>query len=264
MQLVGHLPSVETCCVEGVQSLAAEKLKPAFCHFKSIHIHQSCLSHLALIHVIRSCKELQEFDYCFGSFETIDMRSVVHYPDLLDALGNHTETLYVLDLDLGAQRTDMNRYEDQANDEAGAKLADFIAMTHLRLGVDSLLYFAGGFTSNSDEEFSLIERLPPQLETLTIYGYRPGKNALWDEQLEELSDMIVDGDECVFTLRGVNEYLRHPTQPENPEREPMVEESAEQSEHGGTDSDSDASDTSWFLAPAWYRDMHPYRQRNID
>lgn len=264
MKLVGHLPSVETCCVEGVQSLAAEKLEPAFCHFKYIRIHQSCLSHLALIHVIRSCKELQEFDYCFGSFETIDVRSVVHYPDLLDALGNHTETLRVLDLDLGAQRTDMNRYEDQANDEAGAKLADFIAMTHLRLGMDSLLYFAGGCTVDSDEEFSLIERLPPQLETLTIYGYRPGENALWDEQLEELRDMIVDGDECVFTLRGVNEYLRHPTQPENPELEPGVEESTEQSEHEGTDSDSDASDMSWLLAPAWYREMHPRRQRNAN
>lgn len=264
MKLVGHLSSVETCCVEGVQSLGAEKLKPASCHFKTIRIHQSCLSHLALIHAIRSCKELQEFDYCFASFETIDVRSVVHYPDVLDALGSHTETLRILDLDLGAQRTDINRYDDQANDEAGATLADFIAMTHLSLGVDLLLHFARGFTGDSEEEFSLIERLPPQLETLTIYGYRPGKNALWDEQLEELKDMIVDGDECVFTLRGVNEYLRHPTHLGNPVLEPEAEESAEESEHEGTDSDSDASDMSWLLAPAWYRDMHPRRQRNTD
>jgi hypothetical protein len=62
-------------------------------------------------------------------------------------------------------------------------LADFTAITHLSLGMDLLLCFARGFPDDDDDDgdrhFSLIERLPPQLECLPIYGYRPGKNVLW-------------------------------------------------------------------------------------
>jgi hypothetical protein len=34
-----------------------------------------------------------------------------------------------------------------------------------------------------------------------------GKNTRWDELLEQLKQMIVDGDEYVFTVRGVDEYF---------------------------------------------------------
>ena len=96
----------------------------------------------------------------------------------------------------------------------GPWLADFTTVTHLSLGMELLLCFARRFPDDDDDDddrhFSLIERFPPQLGCLTIYGYRPGKNILWDELLEELQEMIVDGNETVFTRRGVGEYLRHP------------------------------------------------------
>lgn len=263
MKLAGHLPTVEACCVDGVQSLDAEVLKPASCHFKTIRIHQSCLSSRALVHVISSSKELQEFDYCFGSFRTEDIRAVVCLQDLLDALCKHTETLRILNLYLVSQHTNMNRHNNEAYNEATAELADFGALTHLSLGMDLLLCFTRGFTDDSDDNFSLIERLPPQLECLTIYGYRPGRNALWDKLLEELKEIIVDGDECVFTLRGIDEYLRHPANPD-PKPEPGEEGIARESEDEGIEYDSDASDRSWDLAPGWYKGMHPRRRRNDD
>ena len=214
MKLVGNLPAVQTCCVEEVQSLDfAEVLEPVSCHFESIRIHRSCLGFRTLVNVIRSCEELEEFEYSFGSFQTEDVQSIIYGHDLLDALCSQAEALRFLYLDLGAQRTDMkNRYDCRTCDEAAAGLADLSAITHLGLNMDLLLCFARGFTGSDDDGyFSLIEQLPPQLECLTIYKYKPGMNAQWDEILEELKEMIVDGDETVFTLRGVDEYLRHPT-----------------------------------------------------
>ena len=55
--------------------------------------------------------------------------------------------------------------------------------------------------------------------------------------------MIIDRDECVFTLRGINEYLRHPANPD-PEPEPEEEGIARESEDEGIEYDSDASDRS--------------------
>jgi hypothetical protein len=210
IKLVGNLPAVQTCWIEDVQSLdAIEVLEPASCHFKTIRIHRSCLGFRTLGNVIRSCKELEEFEYSFGSFPTEDWKSVIYGHDLLDALCSQAETLRVLHLDLGAQQTDVKirNYGHTGEDTAG--LADL--RTHLGLDMDLLLYFARGLTGSDDDgHFSLIEQLPPQLECLTIYGYQPGMNAQWDEVLEELKETIVDGDETVFTLRGVDEYLRHP------------------------------------------------------
>lgn len=246
------LPAVKTCWIEGVQALDAEVLEPVSCHFKTIRIHQSCLGFRTLVHVIRSCEELQEFEYSFGSFQTEDMQPIVPCQDFLDALCRHAETLRVLDLDLGAQRTDVdNRYDGQTVDEAAAGLADFSVMTHLSLGMDFLLCFARGVTGEDDDgHFSLIELLPPQLEYLTIYWYRPGKNERWDGLLEELKEKIVDGDDTGYTLRGVDEYLRHPTNTET-ELEPEADEISEGNENEkNMGSDSDATDISRLIAPA--------------
>ncbi|KAJ5175776.1 uncharacterized protein N7482_001653 [Penicillium canariense] len=189
------------------------------------------------------------------------MRAVVCPRDLLNALCKHKETLRILNLDLVSQQTNTIRHNNESHDESIAELADFIVLTHLRLGMDLFLRLARGFTGDSGDDFYLIERLPPQLECLTVYGYRPGKNALWDEILEELKEMIVDGDESVFTLRGVDEYLRHPANPD-PEPEPEEEGIAGESEDEDIKYNSDASDRSWELAPGWYKEMHPRRRRN--
>lgn len=41
---------------------------------------------------------------------------------------------------------------------------------------------------------------------------------MYSELLEELQKVIVDGDEAVFTLRGVDEYLRHPSSTKHGDR----------------------------------------------
>jgi hypothetical protein len=205
MKLVGNLPAVQTCWVEDVQSLdVIEVLAPASCHFKTIRIHKSCLGFRALVNVIRSCEGLEEFKYSFSSFQTEDEQSIIYGHDLLDALCSQAETLRVLHLDLGAQRTDIkNRYYGHTGEDA-AGLEDLSAMTHLGLDMDLMLCFARGLTGSDDDgPFSLIEQLPAQLECLTIYGYQPGMNARWDEILEELK-----GDDrrwrrnCVHTAWG--------------------------------------------------------------
>lgn len=55
--------------------------------------------------------------------------------------------------------------------------------------------------------------------------------------------MIVDGDGAVFTLRKVDEYLRHPSSTET-ELEPAWKDKV-----ATWDSDSDASHISWLIAP---------------
>lgn len=260
IKLVGHLPAVQTYWVEEVQSLdVVEVLEPASYFFKTIRIHRSCLGSRTLVNIIRSCEELEEFEYSFGAFQTEDENSIIYGHDLLAALCSQAETLRVLHLDLGAQQTDVkNRYYGRTYGEAAVGLANFSALTHLSLNMDLLLCFARGFPGSGDDgHFSLIEQLPPQLECLTIYGYRPGMNAQWDELLEELEEMIVDGDETVFTLCGIDEYLGHPVNTRTelePEMERISEENEDEEDMG---SDSDASNLSGLIAPAWYKGMHP-------
>lgn len=159
------------------------------------------------MNIIRSCERLGEFEYLCGSFQTEDEQSSIYGHDLLVALCSQTETLRALHLDLGVQRRDVkNRYDARTS---AAGLADLSAMAHLSLNMD-LCFSQGSACSDGDGHFSLIEQLLPQLECLTIYRYKPGMNIQWGELLEELKDMIVDGDKTVFTPRGVDEYLRHP------------------------------------------------------
>jgi hypothetical protein len=136
---------VQTCCAEKIQCLdAAEVLEPASFHFKTIRIHQSCLGFRTLVNVICSCEELEEFEYSFGSFQTEDEQSIIYGHDLLDELCSQAETLRVLHLDLGAQRTDVkNIYDGRTCHEDTTGLVDFGAMTHLSLDMEFAMLCTG-------------------------------------------------------------------------------------------------------------------------
>jgi hypothetical protein len=63
-------------------------------------------------------------------------------------------------------------------------LHDFDALTHLSIGVMAIL--GVGKRAENNAPFRLIDALPPNLESLTLRGYRVGANKLCDEHVQEL------------------------------------------------------------------------------
>ena len=73
---------------------------------------------------------------------------------------------------------------------------------------------------------------------------------------------VGDGEESLFTLRGVDEYLRHPSNPEPVDADPEAEGTSDADGDGSSESDSGGLDFPWSLAPDWYKEMYPRRRTN--
>lgn len=78
-------------------------------------------------------------------------------------------------------------------------------MTHLTLGLGFLRSMA---MARGPVEFSLADRLPPNLEYLCIRGYKKGKNELSDRDIGDLVTRFEDGRLPLLTeLIGVDECI---------------------------------------------------------
>ena len=135
----------------------------------------------------------------------LDMESCTNWQEFYD-------TNYQLDENEGLDEDEQKFYEEQYADElrdlathklevppSCISLKDFPKLKSLCLGVHTLCYFARGVGSSQDrfpdgrispQSFNLIDHLPPNLESLRVYGRGEGPHGFKSSVLE--SDLDVD------------------------------------------------------------------------
>ena len=210
---------------------------------------QSMMSLMELGKVLFTQKEtLQTLDLDIDNYilETKHDRSDTDYED--DILEYHKEDeWFQQDLADSQGPTFMSRVE-ATRDYSGTigSLHDFAALTHLSIGLKALLgvaeqkYDAATDTVSHvtpEAPFRLVDALPASLESLTIRGYTPGEDDVYDGQIAEL----LAGREAklpgLVDLRGVH----GDTIPSSK----MVEDPDGASEEGGILWEPEERDTDW-------------------
>ena len=110
----------------------------------------------SLSHILSLPKKLLEFEGCWNPPD------IIYSPlSISQFLSPHNDTLQVLDI---AASIDDDEYEPQSTDGTLANFTEFTALRELRCDIDILL----GDTMRGPEAGTLAERLPAQLQTLTI------------------------------------------------------------------------------------------------
>ncbi|KAL4737127.1 hypothetical protein BDV11DRAFT_207040 [Aspergillus similis] len=248
MEIFQGLPSLETIVVEGASwgtrhttGFAETRFTVGTCRAKKICITHSKFGTDVLAGVLSAVSELREFTYRTGGrlghphfHDANDYNPCTFFKFLLI----HRRTLRTLDLDCDAQLeesmnayydggdTVLEHYPDELNRTCGpycrykellgcifaldGGLRDFTALTHLRIGVKTLVLFALGINTRLSQarpyldEFMLLHALPPNLQVLTVRGFRvplPGAYYSVDRALLRLGgllaihrpDLVVEG-----------------------------------------------------------------------
>lgn len=230
LALFHRLPSIESVGVdilmERPEGVPVEEITRS--NFSKIAIRHSALNSIYLASLICSCKVLREFEYSIGgrSEHPRAWSSVINAKTFIQALLMHKETLELLDVDAGSDM-DCLHYREEGPDEAvdafsgpppdemweqHGSLRDFHALKHLSLGVDFLMYFARGVVNPARKgDFSLVDCLPENLESLCIRGYERGKRKNNDNdndiQLDALIAWQKRGTSKLKTIRGIYELI---------------------------------------------------------
>ncbi|RHZ65978.1 uncharacterized protein CDV56_108889 [Aspergillus thermomutatus] len=244
------------------------ELPPRTANYSKIEIRHSSMDYPYLIHTIRSAKTLREFTYTIGGHgSNNDSIAMLNPDDLFRTLLEYWDSLEYLDLDVEAELSlkeifDPNvgrlffgdyrswygpAYFYEWEGELGERPEDNILLTErppptccflrrftklrsLSIGIHLLYYFARGIDNDrlSEEVFSLADRLPPNLESLRIYGYAKGMEP-WVEGLpphifdDMLSQLVKEKDEklpLLTHIAGIEELIDHAAtlrRPVNPE-----------------------------------------------
>ncbi|KAK6835293.1 hypothetical protein RU639_002440 [Aspergillus parasiticus] len=153
------------------------------------YLRRMAASQVDLGIIIRSAKNLNRFTYTVGGRHEMDYTPVFTRP-LLESLLAHHKTLQYLNLDVESHTSELEMFdessielypkEDYKQEEYEAHWADELAelasqdfsrFKHLSIGSRVLYCYARGFGAAVTESFSLVDHLPPSLESLRIYGY---------------------------------------------------------------------------------------------
>jgi hypothetical protein len=246
LNLIRRLPAIESVRVDGitVPKLSSTELPPQSANYSKIEIRHSNVDYPYLIHTVRSAKTLKEFAYTIGGYGSWGDSIALLNPDVLfRSLLEYWETLEHLDLDCEADlpleslffRGDSAYFREwveelrerpgdniplrQRPPPTGFFLRSFTKLRSLCLGIHLLYYFARGIDDDllNEEVFSLADRLPPNLESLRIYGYEKGikprvrgsPSQIFDDMLSQL---LKEKDEKLPRLThiaGIEELIDH-------------------------------------------------------
>ncbi|KAB8269716.1 hypothetical protein BDV30DRAFT_242080 [Aspergillus minisclerotigenes] len=203
LNLVRKLPSIESVRFDAM-TLGKEPgiwPSPRSANYTGIMLCH-CAIPVDLGIIIRSAKNLKRFTYTIGG--EVDSTPVFTRP-LLESLLVHHNTLEYLNLDIESHTSELEMFdessmklcprEDYEQEEYEAHWADelkelasqeqqrpptpsvpcmlrsFSRLKHLSIGSRVLYCYARGFGTGVTEPFSLVDHLPPRLESLLIYGY---------------------------------------------------------------------------------------------
>jgi hypothetical protein len=201
---------------------------PRSANYTKITIRNSNLHYHYLVKTIESAKRLGEFTYAIGGRASRDGGLSIFSPEhVLRALLSHRDSLLHLDLDVEAEifpaqtfNPSLRQYVREDDDsspssdpvyqyewaeelqglEADDHLVDdrsslcalrgFTKLKNLSLGIHLLYYLARGIGGEQVEEasFAIVDHLPPNLESLCIYGYKKGMKP----EVEGLPDDVFD------------------------------------------------------------------------
>ncbi|KAE8420345.1 hypothetical protein BDV36DRAFT_307045 [Aspergillus pseudocaelatus] len=209
LNLIRELPAIKSVHFEAIQPERNIEMwpPPRSANYTDIMLYH-CIMHSPeeLDIIIQSAKRLRKFAFTVGGrWERGGDLSPVSSIALLESLLTHRHTLEELDLDIQAQVTFREMFDEdfgppwsgpyevdeelqewmaQKEKVLGVEsvapecaLRSFANLKHLSIGTHVLYCYTRGFGSGRLEEpFSLIDNLPPRLESLRIYGYGlPGK-----------------------------------------------------------------------------------------
>ncbi|KAF6821892.1 F-box domain containing protein [Colletotrichum plurivorum] len=198
---------------------------PGTSSFRSVRIQNSYLSYNLLGVIIRSSERLEEFEYSLGGLAYQDAGLVSACPKTLGkSLLQHKNWLQVLDLDIDADMPAKWEDEDERVDDDDhpddeyfaidlakssgplhhqdledgrefgytiGSLSEFTALRRLSIGFTTLTGMATDrWVHGQSEErfrlpFRLVDALPPNLEYLCFYGYRPNHHVRKIEDIVE-------------------------------------------------------------------------------
>ncbi|QVM10315.1 hypothetical protein D8B26_004975 [Coccidioides posadasii str. Silveira] len=228
LKLFQRYPNVEKLVVSCMKAPQREQrvLAPRSSNFRKVYIKSSCMTSRLLANIIKHFKTLNEFACSTGiksPDELIDRGNFTALEplQLKQALFDHKDTLRLLDLDLDSNVMDITRgvirfghkHElDECPQKLGsgvpvylpgiiASLKQLAALTHLHIGVQSLLGHPKILTDfPAPAEFKLASILPPNLQFLSIRGYRSGSCAF---HISKVSELIETKKSCLPSLKEV-------------------------------------------------------------
>ncbi|EER24668.1 F-box domain containing protein [Coccidioides posadasii C735 delta SOWgp] len=228
LKLFQRYPNVEKLVVSCMKAPQREQrvLAPRSSNFRKVYIKSSCMTSRLLANIIKHFKTLNEFACSTGiksPDELIDRGNFTALEplQLKQALFDHKDTLRLLDLDLDSNVMDITRgvirfghkHElDECLQKLGsgvpvylpgiiASLKQLAALTHLHIGVQSLLGHPKILTDfPAPAEFKLASILPPNLQFLSIRGYRSGSCAF---HISKVSELIETKKSCLPSLKEV-------------------------------------------------------------
>ncbi|KAE8140396.1 hypothetical protein BDV38DRAFT_18047 [Aspergillus pseudotamarii] len=202
---IRELPAIESVRFEAIQPSRDVRMwpRPRSANYTVIILHH-CIMHSPeeLDIIIQSAKRLRKFAFTVGGRCELDYGvSPVSPIALLESLLTHRHTLEELDLDIQAHVTFREMFDEDRGaswsglyEEVDEGLQDWVAqrekvlgmesmapecalrsflnLKHLSIGTHVLYCYARGFGAGRlKEPFSLVDNLPPRLESLRIYGY---------------------------------------------------------------------------------------------
>ncbi|RAQ54054.1 hypothetical protein AFGD_005474 [Aspergillus flavus] len=224
LNLIRELPAIESARFEAIQPNRNVGMwpPPRSANYTDIMLYH-CIMHSPeeLDIIIQSAKRLRKFAFTVGGRFELDYDvSPVSAIHLLKSLLTHQHTLEELDLDIQAHVTFREMFDEDRGaswgglyEEVDEGLQDWVAqrekvliveslapecalrsfpnLKHLSIGTHVLYCYARGFGAGRlKEPFSLVDNLPPHLESLRIYGYGlPGE---YPHKYKESLDLDVE------------------------------------------------------------------------
>ncbi|KAI9039220.1 uncharacterized protein KD926_009854 [Aspergillus affinis] len=240
MVLFQGLPAIESIRTDilgapQISILSMLDLKPAYSNFSKVSIQHSCVDSSYLATVVTFCKVLREFEYGLGGKYRYGLEYPVFNPKtFIQALLFHKATLETLDVDIDASWPfDLEEWDEEYEQEIekifwllpydiweqSGSLKDFCSLKRLSLGIKFLMYFAEGVIAGSprmwlgvsyspckeegEDCFNLADHLPPNLEYLTIRGYKRGVNMAHDAQVDALIALKENASSKIKEITGI-------------------------------------------------------------
>ncbi|OJK03926.1 hypothetical protein ASPACDRAFT_75446 [Aspergillus aculeatus ATCC 16872] len=235
--LVDRLPSIETVSTDVLSE--DENGKPG------LAVNSSNISRIRINHSAVDTMYLASVIFFRGGRASSDGSSPMQNPKtFLQTLLLHRETLEVLDVDFEANISEFWNDDDEDTEpdfdtyggrsdahhswtgappdelwEQKGSLQDFTSLTHVSLGLKTLLYMARGVDSARPSDFKLVDQLPPNLEYLLIRGYERGLRKDHDEHIDGLLSLKESESSKLREIRGVDELIPHAEDVDEPDDE---------------------------------------------
>ncbi|KAL4863195.1 hypothetical protein BDV12DRAFT_202347 [Aspergillus spectabilis] len=218
MRLVRRLPNLSTVSIAGLVKLDGPvyEYRGVWSKVCCIQLHHCDLNTEHLTSLLCCVERLRKFTYTPGCVDiaTGSVFSQTEPPQkfnpatLLRCLLRHKDSLESLDLDLAYQcipfgdslpisvddRLMREKYLEHPETKSPptpleymtGSLRDCSALTRLKIDVVTLFYFADGLgpvLPRNLDSIDLVSQLPPDLHSLRVRGYEPGKIHYYDRQL---------------------------------------------------------------------------------